>query len=203
MPPTYAAVRLKVAAPILDLDDNSLTSTQYLITILCPSVAGAGAEISLPTKLTKKLQLNQEWKLRLLVSNNTIPSSKYIVTYADAAAPKKILSRERWVVPANFKPKRTVIDLVPGTLVYDLPTDFDSLISLRLVNLVSTYEIVNNQLVIANVTNSAIADLSYSSYLTRADLLYLPTTWKRNQNQSALTIAGLTAPTEFDYLIRF
>jgi hypothetical protein len=203
MLPTYAAVRLKVAAPILDLDNNSLTNTEYLVTILCPSVAGAGAEISLPTKLTKKLQLNQEWKLRLLVSNNTIPSSKYIVTYADAAAPKKILSRERWVVPANFKPKRTVIDLVPGTLVYDLPTDFDSLISLRLVNLVSTYEIVNNQLVIANVTNSAIADLSYSSYLTRADLLYLPTTWKRNQNQSALTIAGLTAPTEFDYLIRF
>jgi hypothetical protein len=203
MLPTYAAVRLKVAAPILDLDNNSLTNTEYLVTILCPSVAGAGAEISLPTKLTKKLQLNQEWKLRLLVSNNTIPSSKYIVTYADAAAPKKILSRERWVVPANFKPKRTVIDLVPGTLVYDLPTDFDSLISLRLVNLVSTYEIVNNQLVITNVTNSAIADLSYSSYLTRADLLYLPTTWKRNQNQSALTIAGLTAPTEFDYLIRF
>lgn len=203
MQPTYAAVRLKVAAPILDLDNNSLANTQYLITILCPPVAGAGAEISLPTKLTKRLQLNQEWKLRLLVSNNTIPSSKYQVTYADAAAPKKILTRERWVVPANFKPKRTVIDLVPGTLAYDLPADFDTLTSLQLIGLSTTYEIINNQLILADVASNATADLSYTSYLTRADLLYSPITWRRDQNQDRITAAALTVPTDFYYLDRF
>jgi hypothetical protein len=182
----YTSIQLQLIAPLLDGEGEvPLDSADYLITITSPVLSTPGFAITAPVKLTKRLRLNQIAYLKLLPSNQTIPALKYKVTYARAKTAATILAKEEWIVPLPPVPLVTELKLEPDSLTYDLPINFRTLVDLQANVTLPSYQVYQNRLIFLVAPPQLTARLTYNTYLTRADVVYQPTTWHRKQPSSA------------------